>query len=207
MNKLSTLVKTMMLTYPSLYPTRFLALKEIFGNSGNYRWNAEGELVASYRDDRDPTVMNYSDLDEREASIAKNGYGADLEQRFLNEVKIERMQRQLREANIDLYASTTVIEPGSIDVYSLARDWWSGCRANIFSVPANAEESFREGALDFINVLTPRLHFISGEKKDDGLLERLRSSYEAILGPGVMEAMTDLAAEIMAEIRAEEADA
>lgn len=172
-----------MLSYPGLYPTRFRALLEIWGNSGNYCWNESGELVRSYVDDRSTTEMDYSDLDQRQVRIDNEHRShQDLYDRWCNEIKIERMERELRAANIDLYASTEMMA-GAHQTEQIMSSLGEFSSGNLFTIPENATPEFRQAAMDFIDDLCPMLYYAAQAKKDGGLWGSLQAQKREIYGP------------------------
>jgi hypothetical protein len=181
LDKISILVKESMLSYPGLYPTRFSVLLEIWGNSGNFVWTTNGELVRSYVDERSVDEMNYSDLDDRQHQIETERYDSGLRTGWLNEIKIERMERALRAANIDLYASTDLTVYHQAD--RIISIFGSCSYSNLFKVPENATEEFRQAAMDFIDDLCPMLYLASQANTDGGLREKLIAQKREIFGP------------------------
>jgi hypothetical protein len=121
MNKVDLQVRAMMNTYPTLYPDRLSCLRGLF-TTGNYHWNKKGCLVPAHADDRDPSVMNFSDLDEREARLTANEFEApsSLQAKRAYELKVERTLRQLRADNIDLVASSEILTGGDLTYEQLS---------------------------------------------------------------------------------------
>jgi hypothetical protein len=205
LDKISILVKESMLSYPGLYPTRFSVLLEIWGHSGNFIWTTKGELVRSYVDERSVTEMNYSDLDDRQHQIETDRYDSGLRTGWLNEIRIERMERALRAANIDLYAST------DLTVYNQAErivSIFGSCSySNLFKVPENATEEFRQAAMDFIDDLCPMLYHASMANKDEGLREKLLAQKREIFGPEAYDErearLNSITEELVKELMAE----
>jgi hypothetical protein len=121
MNKVDIQVRAMMNTYPALYPDRLSCLRGLFTTS-NYRWDKKGCLVHAYPEDRDASVMNFSDLDERAAKLAANEFEAppSLQAKRVYELKVERTLRQLRADNIDLVASSEILCGGDLSYEQLS---------------------------------------------------------------------------------------
>lgn len=117
MTSIVIMIKEAMLSYPTIYPTRWSVLEDMFFNgSGAYAWSSEG-MIKIYSDSRDVTVMDYSDLDEQdarnnemmseEAFSPDTSFGKLILSRRLN-LRIKRMQREMIAAEIDLCATTNV---------------------------------------------------------------------------------------------------
>jgi hypothetical protein len=121
MNKVDLQVRAMMNTYPSLYPDRLSCLRGLFTTS-NYRWDKKGCLVLAYPVERDVSVMNFSDLDERAARLAADEFGAPSSLRAKREYEllVERTLRQLRADNIDLVASSVILTGGDLSYEQLS---------------------------------------------------------------------------------------
>lgn len=213
MDKLSERVKDLMFSYPTLYPTRFQALVALFSGAGGYKWDRDGTIVPDCRDGgHGQTEMRYDDLDEREVKLAEDRkrFGdidsmTELNDRFEREIKLERLQRQFIEANIELVATTTLRNPVATNWVSIIDDFAPEFTEfkPIYHVPENAEESFKQGAWELIDELSPGLY----GKDDRGTREALLAQKKKILGitPEMEAEQVALAKQIMDEILAEEA--
>lgn len=111
MNKVDEMVKALLNTYPTLYTDRTSVLFGIFCSLGaGYEWDDNGCIVNRFADyGRNPTVMDYSDLDhdaERLTEEEAKGHGiASYYKARRAELECERMVREHRAKNIDIYAS------------------------------------------------------------------------------------------------------
>lgn len=115
LNEVDQLIKSMMLTYPTLFPSRFEALKHLFMTGGNgYEWNAQGKLACVF-DSHHQDKMDYSDLEGRQHEVdqelAKKSEGSmyRLYAARAAALKRELSARKLIEADIDLYATEHVM--------------------------------------------------------------------------------------------------
>lgn len=110
LNGVDQQIKSMMLTYPTLFRCRLAALKQLFMTNGNgYEWNAEGELVCIF-DAPLKQEMDYSDLEDRKQEVdqelAANHTGS-LSKLFAGRaaaLRREFSERRLIEEDIDLYS-------------------------------------------------------------------------------------------------------
>lgn len=110
MNKVTALIKTMMLTYPMLYPTRDRAMIGIF-LSTNYRWNRKGEIVPEYPIKKDfEGPIDISDLTKND-TFCSESFG-DFGKHLLVRNELERLNRLYRAEHIDHFA-----EYGDADSY------------------------------------------------------------------------------------------
>ena len=101
MNKVDSQIRSMMLSFPSIFPNRLKCLQHLFMGSGNgYRWDSAGCLSSEY--DSYNTTMQYNDLDD--ALSRASGRTDDISQFHNLKYEEERLLRQHREKNIDLYA-------------------------------------------------------------------------------------------------------
>ncbi len=131
MDKVSQMIKEMMLSYPALFPSRMATLLHIFTVNGNgYDWNESGCVVPIFKEKR-PKRMFYKDLDERDASLKREieydlaTYGEVTSWKSFwaakqEAIAAERAQRKRRAKNIDLYASEHVfLEHMSLKLHSI----------------------------------------------------------------------------------------
>ncbi|EMO9521345.1 hypothetical protein RJ634_003892 [Pseudomonas aeruginosa] len=110
LSKVDQHIKSMMLTYPTLFRSRLAALQHLFMTNGNgYEWNADGELVRLFESTR-KQEMDYSDLEERKREVDRElaaNHTGSLGRLFAGRaaaLKREFSERRLIEADIDLYA-------------------------------------------------------------------------------------------------------
>lgn len=112
LNEVDLVIKSMMLTYPSIMPSRFAALRQIFLTGGNGMEWENGRLVNIFKRERMDTVMDNSDLEERikknEEDLAKSPDRVFYEKYRLMYER-EMMIRKHIEANIDIYATEHVM--------------------------------------------------------------------------------------------------
>lgn len=169
MNKVDILVRELLLTYPMLYQSRIDALLAIFDNSG-YSWNDEGCLVRNYKLSRDPSTMDYSDLDEAAVDIEKDladdcEYIRPLTLRRKFEMEQERMVREHRAANIDLVASEK--PSGARFTYEkLNHLYFTGLMEAPFG---KIDKDFLEAAEELMEVLQYSFNLIFGLQYDKPL--------------------------------------
>lgn len=129
LNKVDEHIKAMMLMYPSIIPSRFAALQQLFLSNGNgYEWNDKGELANRFDppSHKTPGVMDYSDLDKRREDVEERlekmcgeDCCAGLYQAWRCRLEHEYMVRRHIEANIDIYATRHV--HGEETQYDVAR--------------------------------------------------------------------------------------
>lgn len=115
LGKVDQHIKSMMLTYPTLFKSRFAAMKQLFMSNGNgYEWDASGCLVPIF-ECAYLTAMDYSDLEERTAEIADElaKQPSDGMHTFYSCQKAaltrHLTERKLIEEEIDLYATEHVM--------------------------------------------------------------------------------------------------
>jgi hypothetical protein len=188
-DKLSQRVKELMLTYPMLYPSRFHAMVALYSGNGGCTWGKDGTIVSNARCDKPADQIDYSDIDRREADLVERRKNEpeclrDLNDRFERESRLERLQRQFVEANIDLIASTTLREPGSTNWESLVDDFSTEFTdfKPIYNIPENVEESFREGAEEMIDELTSGLYSKAQANQDRGVRAALLAVQKQLRG-------------------------
>jgi hypothetical protein len=101
LTKVDKLVRTMMLTYPTLYPDRATALFNIFTDSGtNYCWDEQGCIVQTYPSEKTwEGPIDISDLAKRDADWDRDD---DFARTVRLENELERHQRLFRAEHIDL---------------------------------------------------------------------------------------------------------
>jgi hypothetical protein len=101
LNKVDVLVREMMLTYPTLYPSRPVALYSIFTDSGtNYVWNRKGCVVPAHKLTKDfDGPINISDLARMDAEWNRDD---DFARTIRIENELERRERLYRAEHIDL---------------------------------------------------------------------------------------------------------
>ncbi|MGG2576117.1 hypothetical protein ACQYZY_28820 [Pseudomonas aeruginosa] len=115
LNEVDQHIKAMMLTYPTLFRSRFSALQHLFMSNGTgYEWNAEGKLACVF-DTHHRETMDYSDLEDRQREVDQElaskptGNIYRLYAGRAAALKREFAVRQLIEADIDLYATEHVM--------------------------------------------------------------------------------------------------
>lgn len=115
LNEVDLLVKRSMLNYPSITPSRFAALQQIFLTNGNgMEWDG-GRLVYSRGSESESVTMLYDDINEQikenEAELASckvdSLRGLFLQRRV--QYERELMNRQHIERHIDVYAKGHVM--------------------------------------------------------------------------------------------------
>jgi hypothetical protein len=101
LTKVDKLVRTMMLTYPALYPDRATALFNIFTDSGtNYCWDEQGCIVQTYPSEKTwEGPIDISDLAKSDADWDRDD---DFARTVRLENELERHQRLFRAEHIDL---------------------------------------------------------------------------------------------------------
>lgn len=116
LNKVDQHIKDVLLTYPTLYNSRFSVLNSIFMRMGNgYEWNARGELTC---DSNKPLMqkMDFSDIEESkqiiDQDLALNRQGKIGRSHASSAARLMRkiVERRLIEAQIDLYAVEHVMQ-------------------------------------------------------------------------------------------------
>lgn len=102
MDKVSKLVREMMLVYPTLCPSRQAALYSIFTDSGtNYVWNRKGCIVVAHEMDKDfEGPIDISDLARSDEQFDGDH---DFNKMIRIENELERRERLYRAEHIDLY--------------------------------------------------------------------------------------------------------
>lgn len=108
MDEVSAEVRSLLLTYPTLFTNRLDCLINIFTTT-NYVWTADGRMIHDGPIERRET-MSYDDLDEREArnlAHIKEGpsYMIGLTQIRAYEIARQRMERALIEEHISAVSS------------------------------------------------------------------------------------------------------
>jgi hypothetical protein len=115
LNKVDKYVKSLMLTYPSIMPSRFAVLKQLFLTNGNgMEWNSSGELVYSCGKEKLSKVMTFDDIEQLErhlGKIAEAAWSKDFAGTLLLKNSFHRLARQYIADNIDLFAKY------DIDIY------------------------------------------------------------------------------------------
>lgn len=206
MDKLTQLVKKQILTYPSLYTTRWSALQGIY-LSTNFIWDANGCLHEAYSNNRSGDKMNYSDLERRLRTAAeenlkivnKTDYGYEYSMQHLRDCNLEIRQRQFIEQNIDDIAcckhdhsnDNPLSIINGVSEYSV-----------LFNTPSNAEPVFLEGADEVITTALQKLYFLAERKIDDGARAKLIILREK-LWPGREAAMIETVTSIVRELKYE----
>ncbi len=145
MNKLNVLIKQMMLSYPSLYPSRWEALIAIYCRSTSFDWNKAGEIVHIHDDVWD---MSKPVTLENFLSTA----GTDL----------ERIQLTLCFNNIDVFVEASDAHTSPEGIIRVNASVLALCEstlgltqyATILNIPTNAEESFLAGAIEVADRLS-----------------------------------------------------
>lgn len=176
MDKVSTLVREMMLTYPTLYPSRRKAIHSIFTDSGtNYVWNRKGCIVAARKLTKDfDGPIDISDLDRSDEQFAGDH---DFNKMIRIENEFERRERLYRAEHIDLYCQYGRGEDYGyqhLDEYLLDKMEGDYGVATIFRAPfGKIDSDWAHAAETFINDMMVafnrvyRLHYdhpLEGEK-------------------------------------------
>jgi hypothetical protein len=216
MNKLDTLIRITLLRYPTLYATRWDVLSNLYLSfGGGYQWSG-GELQNIF-DGEDETAARagfFRDIEDDEAEHAKDvarGVPDCLVDLFHNRelnFGLRRKRRQFQLDNIDLitredrlYLSGPRSNPHGL-VRTISRAY-----SPIFLVPADAEESFSEGAREVFQIVIPMLYDLERCGHDYGYRQALIDAEGRIFPrrPGAEALAQRLVEEIIAAEKGEQA--
>lgn len=225
MNEIDVQIRWMLLAYPTLYRNRFEAFAELMTNSC-YEWSADGRLLNVFaQEDASPESM----VTEYEEALEKaRKEEADNKEECLNGLRrrhVVEAERDLVEArhvaaNVDVYASDyTAVSHRDVwhwlnykHRHGLSGHW------AINNPPANIAEEWRRAIREFLSkVLAPMNSLMGMHSKEAGwealphyaeVFDWVMATYKRYESPeDVAHAawIDKLTAEIVAEIKAEEA--
>ena len=175
MNKVDKEIAKLMISYPTLYPNRLLAMKSIMTTS-NYQWDENGCLVQwggePYTMDKAKGLKSLQKkVDEAQKRVDENDadYMDVHYKRYVMEATIKLRNYEMLCENIEVFASQYVYETDSYHMQTyvltnLARYWG---RSPIDNPPENIDDEWGKAIREWCRELMPTSNSLWGVMDDD----------------------------------------
>jgi hypothetical protein len=192
LNKVDRHIKTMMMTYPAIYPSRIAVLQHIFLVNGNgFDWGSDGCPTMSSYGVPAVTAMDYSDLHQRISTVKEDIARETLEpMSVLLNVRHARLHRELAnrqmvEDDIDLYATNHVMQENlnfnASALKHFSTDW---CLLSPRRFPQVMDRDWALAAEEMMNIaqqaIFRELGIYSPHYKEENADEKLLKMYREI---------------------------
>lgn len=207
MNNVDRKVYESLLTYPSLFHSRFDVFAHFFLTNGNgYKWSEDGTIISAFPshlveafDENTARKEFFEEVDR--LLVTRKEWDIDPTADQLLRDDFTRAQLQFRLDHIETIASLKLsywdtIRTGILDHLSVG---W----ALIFKIPENVTPEWKEAALELLDFILPKYRG-RGRKEDENLITALEEVRNTLRPRNPLREA--LAAQIIAELKNEEKD-
>jgi hypothetical protein len=199
-------VREMLLEYPTLFATRWDALVHLYiviGNGYEWRPGPDGAELADVCsepfDETRARARFFRDLDDADARRAqwRAEFGTGLHGED-GDARLARARRQFQLDHLDDLVHERRMNTGRLGLTMETMRQISLTYSAMFTVPDDAEPSFRSGAVEVLRELMPLLHYPASAGTDGGARAAVGKTLYR-LEPQATQAMNDLIAFVLGE--------